>query len=50
MTIKTLAYSVAVGCFVVAGVYDFAQHHPKEGIVAWLFAVCNALIFLWRQP
>jgi hypothetical protein len=47
---KTACYGLAVLCFLVAGACDFWQHHPKEGTVAWLFALSNALIFFWRTP
>lgn len=45
---KMVIYGVAVACFAAAGTLDAAMSNWKEAIIAWLFAIANAIIFLWR--
>lgn len=46
--LKLVCYGIAVAMFAIAGVCDFMSHHPKQGIIAELFAVSNFIIFFWR--
>ena len=45
---KLVLYGIAVCCFVLAGVLDLRSGAYKEGVVALVFALANALIFFWR--
>jgi len=45
---QQIIYAVAVGCFVWAGCLDATHGEWKLAVVAWLFAVANGVIFLWR--
>jgi hypothetical protein len=41
-------YGIAVACFFVAGALDLRSGSYKEGVIAMIFGLANALIFFWR--
>ena len=45
---KFWLYVVIVVCFLVAGCSDIKDGCYKEGLVAVLLGLTNAIIFLWR--
>jgi len=47
-TAKLALYSVAIACFIAAGVLELSQRQWKLGIVAVTFGFVNAVIFFWR--
>jgi hypothetical protein len=47
--IKQLCYGIAIVCFVIAGAFDILINKDyKTGLVAWLLATANAIIFFWK--
>lgn len=47
-TIKLCIYGLMVACFIAAGSLDAFDGHWKAAILAWMFGLCNAIIFFWR--
>ena len=47
-TLKFALYILVVGGLAGGAAIDFAQHQPKQGLVALFVAAANALVFLWR--
>ena len=48
MNVKMFLYGTVVVCFSIAGTLDIKGGSYKEGIVAFLFALANGIIFFWR--
>ena len=46
--VRLVAYGVAIAGFVVAGGCDLAEGNVKPGVIAWLLAVVNTMIFFWK--
>jgi len=46
---KHWIYGLAVICFILAGTLDIKQMNYKEGVLAILYGIANAIIFFWRK-
>ena len=45
---KTVIYTVAASCFLVAGIMDLIAKEWKLGLASVLLAFVNGIMFLWR--